>query len=151
MLKMDKATEAQSARMAKLAEQPNTEVLEYVYDPQEREATPEVCVNLAKRAQEARKALTGTHTVEAAMKTVRSQDAVLDQFSRTHPQIFKSMMDLENCGRAMEMLERLARVRQQIHQGNMSEPEGQVHANRIIMERTMRAPTDQEKSTLKLD
>ena len=61
------------------------------------------------------------------------------------------MLRLETCGKALEMLERLARLRQQVDAKGMSEAEGNVHANRLIMERTMRSPTEEEKSTLILE
>ena len=134
--------------MERLAQQPHTEVLEYTYKKPQRGADAVVCVKLATLAVEAREALPADVVdVRAAARCICSTHPLLKQFSRTHPQTFMAMMDLEHCGRALEMLTRLARLRQSVEAG-MSEAEANVHANRIIMEKTMREPTPEEKSTL---
>ena len=136
--------------MCRLASEPHTEVLEYQYDTAERNADAEMCVKLARKAVEVRRALPVGMSITKAAKQVCKQDEVLKQFSRTHPQIFMGMMDLEHAGRALEMLEKLARLRKEVERG-MSEAEANVHANRLIMERTMRNPTDEEREKLVFD
>lgn len=144
---MENARVAQRERMCRLANEPHTEVLEYQYETAERSADAEMCVKLANKALECRRKLpVGMHIAKAA-KQICKQDGILRQFSRTHPQIFMGMMDLEHAGRAMGMLERLARLRKEVERG-MSEAEANVHANRLIMERTMRDPTEEEKEKL---
>lgn len=133
--------------MIKLANAPHTEVLEYTYETPQRDADAVTCVKLATLAVEARRALPADLSVVIAARRVCKQNDILKQFSRTHPQTFMAMMDSEKCGQALEMLKRLARLRQSVDQG-MSEAEANVHANRIIMEKTMRNPTEDEKHTL---
>eukprot|EP00959_Pyramimonas_sp_CCMP1952_P109872 2298306-Pyramimonas_sp.AAC.1 len=55
--------------------------------------------------------------------------------------------DLEHAGRALQMLEKLARLRKEV-EGGMTEAEANVHANRLIMEGTMRDPTVEEREKL---
>ena len=133
--------------MLRLAQSPNTEVLEYAYADPEREADAVMCVKLATSALTARRALPGDLDARSAARRVCKGDAVLTQFSRTHPQTFLAMMDLKNGGRALDMLMRLARLRQSVQEG-MTEAEANVHANRIIMEKTMRDPTEAERENL---
>ena len=135
--------------MARLAQEPHTEVLEYAYEEAERGATTTVCVGMARAVVEARRALPADMSAKAARASI-CKDALLAQFSRTHPQIFTSMLDTATCGQALAMLEKLARVRQQIDANEMSEAEGNVHANRLIMEQTMRTPTAEERDKLEL-
>ena len=45
------------------------------------------------------------------------------------------------------MLQRLARIRQSV-EGGMTEDEANVHDNRVIIEKTMRNPTQEEKQHL---
>ncbi len=146
-IEMQGAQSAQHARLLRLAQQPNTEVLEYAYSTPERDADPVVCVKMATRALKARRALPDHLDARAAARRVCKSDDLLKQFSRTHPQTFLAMMDLANAGTALDMLMRLARLRQSVDEG-MSEAEANVHANRIIMEKTMRNPTEEEKKTL---
>lgn len=143
---MDASRLAHRARMRKLAEQPHTDVLEYAYDSPAREADAVMCVKMAQRAVEARRAL-GKLKVDEAARRVCAADPLLKTFSQTHPQTFLVMMDLDNCGRALEMLSRLARLRKSVEEG-MPEAEANVHANRIIMENTMRNPTEEEREKL---
>ena len=133
--------------MTKLANNPHTEVLEYTYETPQRDADAVTCVKLATLAVEARRALQANISVVTAARRICKQNDILKQFSRTHPQTFMAMMDVEKCGQALEMLHRLARLRQSVDKG-MSEAEANVHANRIIMEKTMRNPTDEEKTKL---
>lgn len=147
---MENARIAQQERMRRLASEPHTEVLEYKYDTAERDADAEMCVKLACKALEARQCLPVELSITKAAKQVCRQDEILRQFSRTHPQIFMGMMDLEHAGRALEMLEKLARLRKEVEKG-MSEAEANVHANRLIMERTMRNPTAEEREKLVFD
>ena len=144
---MEGAGAAQRARMARLAQQPHTDVLEYTYESPERDATPVVVVNLATRAVEARKSLPKDLDFRKAARRVCKEDKLLEQFSRTHPQTFMTMMDMDHCGAALEMLCKLARLRQSVESG-MSQAEANVHANRIIMEKTMRNPTKDEQDKL---
>jgi len=144
---MEGAGAAQRARMARLAQQPHTDVLEYTYESPERDAPAVVVVKLATRAVEARKSLPKDLDVRKAARRVCKEDKLLEQFSRTHPQTFMTMMDMDNCGAALEMLYKLARLRQSVESG-MSEAEANVHANRIIMEKTMRNPTGEEREKL---
>ena len=144
---MQNAQAAHEARMRRLAEQPRTEVLKYDFSLPERDATASVCVGLARRVVEARQKVAHL-SVKAARQHICAEDAVLDQFSRTHPRIFKTMLNVDTCGFALEMLEKLARLRQQIESREMSEAEGNVHASRLIMERTMQNPDpDQTRGT----
>jgi hypothetical protein len=136
--------------MCRLAREPHTEVLEYQYETAERNADAEMCVKLARKALEARRELPVETQLTRAAKLICTQDPILRQFSRTHPQTFMSMMDAEHAGRALEMLEKLARLRKEVERG-MSEAEANVHANRLIMERTMRDPTEEEKTKLVFD
>ena len=100
---MQTASTAHEARMRTIAARPHTEVLEYVYAEQEREATPEMCVKLARACVERRQELPELSADEASV-SIREKDPVLAQFSRTHPQIFRNMMDLQQCGQALTML-----------------------------------------------
>ena len=142
---MEAAEKAQAARLARLAQLPHTEVLQYGFDAQERDADPVACVGLARRTVEARRGLPAGLSVKRAKAALGAQDPLLEQFSRTHPRIFQAMLRPDDCGKAMEMLEKLARLRQQVDSGGMSAAEANVHASRLIMERTMRAPTPQER------
>ena len=146
---MQGAQAAERARMLRVAQRPNTEVLEYAYETAEREADAVMCVKLATSALEARSALAKDPDARSAARRICEADGALRQFSRTHPQTFLAMMDLKNGGRALEMLTRLARLRQSVQEG-MTEAEANVHANRIIMERTMREPTESERQNLVL-
>jgi hypothetical protein len=144
---MQSATKAEVAYRQDLASRPNTDVLEYVYDEPEREAPASVCVGLAQRTVEARRAFPALSDAEAKSRICQS-DIVLAQFARTHPQIFSQMASSKTAGRALEMLMQLARIRSQVDSREMSEAEAQTHVSRVIMEKTMRNPTDHEKSTL---
>ena len=145
---MEEARIAERTRMLKLANQPHTEVLEYAYDTPHRDADAVNCVKLAKLAMEARRQLPITESIVSASKRICGQNEVLKQFSMTHPQTFMVMMDCEKNSEAFEMLQRLARIRQSVESG-MTEAEANVHANRVIMEKTMRNPTEEEKQNLK--
>ena len=134
------AQQVASQRMRRLAEQPHTDVLEYTYEEPEREATAVTAVKMARRTVEARAALPGICGLKRAAKLVTSQDPLLAQFAKTHPQIFMQMLDPEHSGAAMQMLEKLARVRMAVEAREMTAPEAEVHASRLMMEATMRAP-----------
>uniref|UniRef100_A0A6C0BYN0 Uncharacterized protein n=1 Tax=viral metagenome TaxID=1070528 RepID=A0A6C0BYN0_9ZZZZ len=144
---MEGARSAEKNRMLQLANSPHTEVLEYAYETPQRDADAIMCVKLATLAVEARRGLPSDLSVVIAARKICKENPTLKQFSRTHPQTFMAMMDMEKCGQALEMLQRLARLRQHVDEG-MSEAEANVHANRIIMENTMRNPTEEEKQTL---
>ena len=146
---MDGAAVAQQTRMRQLADQPHTEVLEYCYSTPHRDADAVTCVKMARRSVELRKALPLDLNVCVAARKV-CKDELAQQFSRSHPETFMAMMDPEHSGRALEMLERLARLRMDVETRNMSEAEANVHANRIIMEKTMREPSQDEKEKLVL-
>jgi hypothetical protein len=133
--------------MRRVAQRPHTDVLEYTFAEPCREADAVVCVKLAQRTMEARRALGPHLTVVEAATCIRATDDLLKQFSSTHPQTFLAMLDPEHCGRALEMLEKLARLRKAVESG-MTEAEANVHANRLIMEKAMRNPTDAEKDKL---
>lgn len=144
---MENARSAQRARMSRLSAEPHTEVLEYAYEVPERDADAVTCVKMATLAVEIRRSIPSDVSLRKATRLVCAQNAALKQFSRTHPQIFLAMMDIEKCGPALEMLHRLARLRQSVEEG-MSEAEANVHANRLIMEKTMREPTSDEQNSL---
>lgn len=137
--------------MRRLASQPHTDVLEYTYEEAERDAPPEICVGLAQRVVEARQALSASLSNAKAGRQICADDPILAQFSRTHPRIFACMLDPATCGRSLQMLEQLARVRQQVSRGDMGEAEANVHVSRLVMEKTMREPTAEEQRTLVLD
>lgn len=148
---MEGARVAQEARMRRLANQPHTDVLEYSFEEAEREASAEVCVKLAQRVVEGRQALDPSLSNAQAGRKLCADDPILTQFSRTHPRIFACMLDPAICGRSLLMLEQLARVRQDVARGEMGEAEANVHVSRLVMEKTMREPTAEEKETLVLD
>ena len=141
---MDGALSCQQNRMRQVAERDHTDVLEYVFDTPSRDADAVTCVKLAQRTLEARAALAAGTPLKKAAKEIRQSDPLLKQFSTTHPQTFACMLDPEHSGRAFRMLETLARIRKGVEAG-MSEAEANVHANRVIMEKTMRDPTATEK------
>ena len=136
--------------MRSLADEPRTDVLEYVYDSPERAADPQMVVKLAAKTVEARARLPRDMNVVKAAKRLCASDETLAQFSRTHPSTFMLMLDQDNCGRAMLMLEQLARLRKAVNQG-MSEAEADVQASRLIMEKTMRGPSSEERSSHGID
>jgi len=143
---MDSAQEVAAQRMRRLAEQPHTEVLEYRYEQPEREATAIVAVNMARKTIEARAALPALCGLKRAARLVRATDPLLEQFSKTHPQIFMQMLDPAHSGAALQMLEKLARVRMAVESREMSAAEAEVHASRLMMEATMRTPKNETEA-----
>lgn len=144
---MQQASQCIQQRMRRLAERPHTDVLEYAYDAQDREADAVTCVKLFERTAEVRRRLEaedGT-SQEEIRRAVLREDPALEDFARNFPAIFKNALDLENYSSHSEVLKKLARLRKEVEAGSMSEAEANVHATRIVLERTMRAPTDKEK------
>ena len=139
---MDQATKLADRRMQELAQEPGVTVLEYAYDAQERQATPEVACQLARDAfLLRRRSYSGLDDANAAAAVAASSET-LATFSRSHPRIFANVTKADGGAEALQTLEKLARVRLQV----ASEEEALVHVNRIIMERTMRPMTDDEKA-----
>ena len=142
---MQEAHECHRNRMHRVAERNDTEVYDYVYDEQRHQATPEVCVNLAKRTIEARQELSSSLSSIDAGRLICQKDPILRDFSENFPKIFSYMLDAERCGDKLEMLEKMARIQKEVIERNLSEAEAKVHVSRIVMEKTMREPTEEEK------
>lgn len=143
---MEHAATAIASRMRRLAQQDHTEVLEYAYGSQERGADAEMCVKMAELVAERRQALGGDVNARRAARLLREQDPNVDDFAKNFPAIFRNALDFECAARHLQMLRQLARLRQVVERRDMSEAEANVHATRVIMEKTMREPTDKEKS-----
>lgn len=146
---MEKASERLDRRMRVLAEQDGVDVLEYVYEEQERGADAVQAVKLASLVAELRRPLTMTDA--AAGLRLRGDDPLIDQFARSFPMIFRQALDREGAPRHLAMLKQLARLRMSVEARQMSEAEANVHATRVILEKTMRGPTEEEKQTLVLE
>ena len=142
---MEEARKSHNNRMLRVAERENTEVYEYKYDEQNRQASPEACVNLARRTIEAREQLPTDMSQIEAGKRICENDSILREFSENFPKIFSYMLDPVNCGNMFEMLQKFARIQLQVDSRNLSPEEAKVHASRIVIEKTAREPTAEEK------
>ena len=147
---MDSARRCEERRLEQLAGQKGVTVLEYAHSEPERRATPEICCRYARDVLLLRRRDYAALSKEDAGAAIVKSSEALAVFSRTHPRVFANMLD-ENVGPgALQMLERFARIRAQGEATGATEEEMLVHANRLIMEKTMRAPTEEEKGSLKL-
>jgi len=142
-INMERATQCMEKRMRGLAEREHTDVLEYVYDTQDRGADAVMCVKMFELVCERRRALGPASNKEAGLLLCAQEDNVRD-FAKNFPGIFKSALDLEGAPRHLAMLKQLARIRLEVEKREMSEAEANVHATRVILEKTMRAPTGKE-------
>lgn len=133
--------------MEALASEGNV-VMENVFDEPKKLADPYVCMNLASAILVERKELKHLSDSEAAAK-IKTDSEIFALFSETHPKIFEHMCDAERGARHLDALRHLAVLRREANERGMTEQEALVHANRIIMERTMRAPTDEETARMR--
>jgi hypothetical protein len=145
---MDAARVSQDARMRRLAEQPHTDVLEYTYETPIRDASAEMCLKLASRTVDARAKLPRALSVEQCAARVTREDTLLRDFAKTHPQTFLLFLDQEHCGRAMHMLQKMARVLQDRESGKVGHQEAEMRVNLMIQESCMRAPTAEEQARM---
>ena len=139
---MEAAARRSTRRMQELAQTPGVTVLEYDYDAQERSATPEVACELAREVFRSRRRDYAGLDDEAAARALVASSETLATFARSHPWIFRNVVETKNGAEALQMLERFARIRLEV----ATEEEGLVHANRVIMERTVRPMTAEEKA-----
>jgi hypothetical protein len=136
-------------RMRTLAEREHTDVLEYAYDPQDRGADSVMCVKMFEIISEKRRALgSSVSDKEAARALLSSGEDNVRDFAKNFPGIFKNAVDLEGAPRHSAMLKQLARIRMEVEKRAMSEAEANVHATRVILEKTMRTPTEKERGEL---
>lgn len=136
--------------MRDIAEKPHTTVLEYTYAEDKADPIdPGACHAVAKHLFEVRRSEGMVHLpdVEAGY-LICSEYPLLKRFSDSHPRIFSNMLNKEIGVKCLVMLEKLVRVRREADARCLSEQEALVHANRLIMEGTLRSPTDTEKDTL---
>jgi hypothetical protein len=137
--------------MRDLAQRDGVGVLEYVYDEQARGGSDAVnAVKLAELVAERRLALGAACSDAEAGRRLREEDALVRDFARDFPVIFRQALDREGAPRHLAMLKQLARIRKEVEGRHMTEAEANVHATRVIMEKTMRAPTEEERGTLAL-
>ena len=146
---MEQAAKRLEDRMRAVAQRENVDVLEYVYDEQPRGADAVGAVKLATLVAERRRLLPPCGDAEAAA-ALRS-DPLVDDFARSFPVIFRRALDLQGAPRHLVMLKQLARLRMEVEARQMTEAEANVHATRVILEKTVREPTEEEKHTLVLD
>ena len=146
--RMKSAVSRAGRRMQDLADQPGVTVLEYAYEEQTRRAPPDKCCGFAREVFLLRRREYSCLSDVQAGKAITEASAILREFSASHPRIFANVLNLEIGARCVEVLERLARIRQEADASGMTEEEALVHANRIIMERTMREPTEKERAEL---
>lgn len=142
---MEQAAKCIQQRMRGLSERPHTEVLEYAFDEQERGADAVTCVKLFQRTAEIRRRLGAEVADASAGAAVLQEDPSLKDFARNFPAIFRNALSLELGSRHLEVLKKLARLRLEVEDRRMTEAEANVHATRIILEQTMRAPTEAER------
>jgi hypothetical protein len=142
---MEQAAASIQKRMQALARREHTEVLEYAYDTQERGADAVTCVKLAELVAERRLGLGAAVGDAEAGRRLRADDATVEDFARNFPGIFKNSLDLAGAPRHLAMLKQLARIRQAVERREMSEAEANVHATRVILEKTAREPTAKER------
>jgi hypothetical protein len=133
--------------MRSLAEQDRTEVLEYVYDTQDKGADAVMCVKMFQLIAERRRDLGLGYTDEEAGERLKQSDPMVSEFSRNFPAICRNALDYHQAPRHLSMLKQLARIRQVVERREMSEAEANVHATRVMLEKTMRAPTEKEKAS----
>jgi hypothetical protein len=145
---MELAARRLEDRMRGLAQRDDVGVLEYVYDEQTRGADAVNAVKLAELVAERRLALGASCSDEEAGRRLRREDPLLRDFARDFPVIFRKALDREGAPRHLAMLKQLARIRKEVEGRHMGEAEANVHATRVILEKTMRAPTEEERSTL---
>lgn len=141
---MNHAERRIAARMRAKAEEPGVEVLEYAYDAQARGATAVVAVKLATLTAEKRRALGRDVTAEEAHRRLCAADPNLRDFAANFPQIFRLALDYDDAPRHLAMLQQQARLRGEVESGAMTEAEANVHATRIILEKTARTPSIEE-------
>ena len=132
--------------MRALAQRENTDVLEYVYESQDRGADAVMCVKMFELVAERRRTLGAGVSDEQAAQALRTASADVRDFAKNFPGIFRNAIDLAGAPRHLAMLKQLARIRKEVEQRAMSEAEANVHATRVILEKTMRAPTEEEKA-----
>ena len=142
---MEDAQKCYDNRMRRVAEREGTAVYNFAYDEQRRQASPEVCVNLARRTIEAREKIPSNIGLIEAGLQICKEDPVLQEFSQNFPKIFAYMLDPETCGDKLAMLEKMARVQKDVVNRTLSETEAKVHVSRLVMEKTMREPNEEEK------
>lgn len=145
---MERATQCMEQRMRGLAEREHTDVLEYAYDKQDRGADAVMCVKMFELVCEKRRALGAASSNKEAGQFLCAQEENVRDFAKNFPGIFKNALDLEGAPRHLAMLKQLARIRLEVEKREMSEAEANVHATRVILEKTMRAPTGKEKEEL---
>ena len=143
---MEQASQCMERRMRTLAEREHTEVLEYVYEPQDRGADAVMCVKMFEVIAEQRRGLGSEVSDEEAGKALSAASANVRDFAKNFPGIFRNATDRAGAARHLMMLKQLARIRKEVEQRAMSEAEANVHATRVILEKTMRAPTEKEKA-----
>lgn len=141
---MRRVEERMAMRMRAKAEEPGVEVLEYSYDTQARSASAVTAVKLATLTAERRQALGPACSPAEARRVLCAADPNLRDFAANFPHIFTLALDYEQAPRHLAMLQQQARVRQEVECGAMTEAEANVHATRLILERTARAPTQEE-------
>ena len=145
---MEHAARSMERRMRALAERDHTDVLEYAYDPQDRGADAIMCVKMFELVSERRRSLGPSVTNQEAARTLCAGEDNVRDFAKNFPGIFRNAVDLEGAPRHLAMLKQLARIRMEVEKREMSEAEANVHATRVILEKTMRAPTEKEKEEL---
>ena len=146
---MDSAENCARQRMQSLADKPHTDVLEYVFDRPIKDATAQMCVKLSSMVIEERSRLPVSMPKKEARKIICEKDQNLATFKQTHPRIFSMMLDVEKNKVHLEMLKRMARVRQEIENNNMTEMEARVHVNKFVTEHSMRDPNEKERDIMK--
>lgn len=144
--KMEQAAKCMEQRMRALAEREHTEVLEYAYEPQERGADAVMCVKMFEIVAERRRSFGTELSDKEAGRALCTASADVRDFAKNFPGIFRNATDLEGAPRHLRMLKQLARIRKEVEQRAMSEAEANVHATRVILEKTMRPPTEKEKA-----
>jgi len=145
---MEKAAKCMERRMRSLAERDHTEVLEYAYDAQDRGADAVMCVKMFEIVAEKRRSLgVAVANNEAGEALCVSEENVRD-FAKNFPGIFKNAIDFEGAPRHFAMLKQLARIRMEVEKRDMSEAEANVHATRVILDKTSRAATEKERETM---
>jgi len=124
--------------MRAVAEREHTDVLEYVYDEQERGADAVQAVKLATLVAERRADLRHLAAAEAGDRLCR-EDPMLDAFRRSFPVVFRMALE-PDAARHLDVLRRLARIRKDVEARGMTEAEANVHATRVVLERAAREP-----------
>jgi|APCry1669189034_1035192.scaffolds.fasta_scaffold12201_3 hypothetical protein len=131
-------------RMRAKAQEPNVDVLEYVYDTQARGADATTAVKLATLVAERRRELGPACPVAEARRRLCEADPNVRDFATSFPQIFALALDYEGAPRHLAMMKQQARLRQEVESGSMTEAEANVHATRLILEKTAREPSKDE-------